>query len=655
MKKRIFTIIVLLCSYFAYSQKANDNDILLEVGNDKVRVDEFNRVYTKNNADAKYDKQSLEDYMQLFINFKLKVIEAQNKGLDTLPSFKTELQNYRSQLEKPYLTNSKFDDVLVKEAYERMQFNIKASHILIRCSDNANPDDTLKAYNKINKIRKESLQKGADFGELAKKYSEDPSAQHNSGNLGYFSAFYMVYPFETGAYNTKVGQVSDIVRTRFGYHIIKVVDKQPNKGQIQVAHLMLLNKNGKEEQVRQKAKANKLYEQLIKGENFNELVKNHSDDEGTRNKGGVLPYFGIGRMVPEFEQAAFAIKEIGGYSKPIQTRYGIHIIKLLHKKPLAPFEEMQSYIKKRVSKDMRANKGQEKFIEELKKEYNFKLYKTRFTANDYEVNAIVKDDKWNCQGFVKADVKLFVIAKTEYSQNDFCKYLSSKRVKPKSDIQALLNSEYEKYISSAIIDYEKARLEDKYPDFRHLIKEYHDGILLFNLSNKEVWEKATTDTLGLTKFYEANKTNYMWDKRVKATIYTFNNSKYASKVSKLALKIAKKHADPLVEVSKLSKKIIKKDTSFVINVEQKKFVNGEDAVIDSLQHNNISQTTITKDGKTKLIYINGEVKPEPKLLNEARGVITADYQNYLEQEWIKYLRKKYKVDLKQEVFEKLIK
>lgn len=657
---RKFLVIPLLFIYFsAVPQNDNSKKTLLSIDNKKISVGEFERIYKKNNENPSYDKVSIREYLELFIHFKLKVIDAEKKGMDTLTPFKTEMQGYRNILEKPYLTDKKTDEELIKEAYERMKWNIKASHILISCPENASPEDTLKAYEKIKYIRTQAIKNNVNFTNLAKKYSDDPSAKQNNGSLGYFTVFQMVYPFESAAYNTKKGEISNILRTRFGYHILKVDDKKANQGSIKVAHLMLAIPYSADEtkQNTAKEKVYQIYDSIIKGANFSTMVKKYSDDMGTKQKGGELPYFEIGRMVPEFEKAAFAIKKIEDYSKPVRTNYGWHIIKLLDLKPIESFDKVEKYIKDRVAKDMRAGKGRKNLIAKLKKEYNFKENRDNITI----FYKLIEKEKQNisCKPIETLQKTLFTLLNDniKYKQIDFCKYLSdNKKYYPQNiTTSALVNNAYEKYKENKIIAFEKTQLEKKYPEFKYLLQEYHDGILLFNLSDQEVWSKATNDTLGIEKFYNQHKNNYLWGKRTLSTIYTFNNKKYLPKIEKLAKKIAKKNKNINKEIEKFKTKINKKDTNFELKAVQNKYLQGDNQWIDKLKKTKGLSNPIEENGNIKLIYINGEVPPEPKLINEVRGLIIADYQNELEKNWIKKLKQKYKVEINEKVLKEIIK
>ncbi len=658
MQKKIFTLLLALSSLNFLNAQDSSEAVLMTIGGKPVLQSEFERIYTKNNQEPAFDKASLEEYTELFINFKLKVMEAETLKMDTIPSFINELEGYKKQLEKPYFTDENADEVLIKEAYERMQWNIRASHILIKCDENAMPEDTLKAYNKAKFVHKRAL-KGEDFEILAVQNSEDPSVVKNKGDLGYFSAFSMVYPFESGAYNTKVGNISDIVRTRFGYHIIKVIDKKADKGEVKVAHLMRAVPQGSspEKEQAEKEKIYQIYDSISLGANFEQMVRSYSDDKGTSQKAGELPYFSTGRMIPEFEKAAFSINDIGGISEPVKTAYGWHIIKLLDKKPLGSYEEMKPTIKSKVSKDIRAQRAKQVVVNRLKKEYNLIINKDALKPFYVLVDSSIYKGQWDGRKADGLKDVLFTLGDTnKFTQHDFAEFLNQdgfRRVnKP---IRIIVEEELERYVDATLRSFETAQLPNKYPEFKHLLQEYHDGILLFNLTDKMVWSKAVEDTSGLQKFYDINKQNYMWGDRVEATIYTYNKKELEKNIIKLAKKTAKKDLNLIASKTSFLKKTAAKDSTVTLTVVKNKFSKGENDLIDLMEWTPGLINVSENNGKFSLVYINSKLTPEPKKLNEAKGLITADYQNYLEKLWLTELRSKYEVEINQDVFNSMIK
>lgn len=656
MSKLFFSVLLTACSFSFLWAQSNDDKVLMTIDGKKVTLAEFERIYTKNNQQPAYDKASLDEYMELFINFKLKVLEAENLGMDTLQSFITELKGYRTQLEKPYFTDETADEELNKEVYERMKWDIKASHILIKCGDDALPEDTLKAWNEILKIRKRAV-KGEDFSQLAVAHSQDQSVTRNKGDLGYFTAFAMVFPFETAAYNTPVGEISEIVRSRYGYHIIKVYDKRPDPGQVKVAHIMrtVPQGSGEEKERMEKEKIHAIYDSLLTGSNFERMVRQYSDDRGTSQKGGELPIFGLRQMVPEFEAAAFQLREVGQISKPVRTAYGWHIIKLLESKPVGTYEEMKATIKNRMPKDVRAQRGQKLVMERLKKEYKVQINTSALSPFYQLIDSTIYKGQWNAANANGLNQVMFTLADTiKFYQTNFANSISNDGLRRvNKPLRLIVEEEFNRFVDNSVTQLERSRLEIKYPDFKNLLQEYHDGILLFNLTDKMVWTKAVEDTLGLEKFYETNKNNYLWGDRVEATLYTFNKKELQETIKKLAVKTAKKNLDPQQQVTLFLEK--SKDTTLNLTVKKAKFSKGENAWVDASEWKQGVVNSSEAEGLVTLVYMNSLVAPEPKKLNEAKGLITADYQTHLEKNWLDELKKKYPVSINQEVFYSIIK
>lgn len=636
-----------------------DSPVLMTINGDDVTLSEFESIYKKNNANAALDQQSLEEYLELFVNFKLKVKEAEKQGLDTVGSFRKELTGYRAQLAQPYLVDRNVTDALIREAYERMKEEVNASHILIRVDQAAGSNDTLVAYRKAMSIRKQ-LTRGSDFAELAARMSGDPSAKENGGNLGYFSALKMVYPFESAAFKTPVGEISKPVRTRFGYHILKINDRRPARGEIRIAHIMVKTdeKYSPAQHAQAKQKIDELYASVQKGEPFEQVAKLYSDDKTSAKKGGELPVFSTGRMVAEFEDAAFALAADGDVSEPIKTDYGWHIIKRLERISLGDFEDLEAEIKRGVKRDGRGNKGKEALLRTVKKEYG---YKPDVAARDEvigKLDSTYLQRQWNAEkaGLANSDKVLFTLIDSKYGNNskkytqqDLVKFLMDqmRRIRPQS-MNVIQDQLWKQFEETSLLDFEDANLENKYPEFKALVKEYRDGILLFELMNQKVWTKAVTDTAGLQEYYEGHKNNFLWDKRVEASIYTCADQSIAEKVYKVAQKRGKKNISDQAILDKFNK-----DSQLALKIESGKFLKGENDIIDKIQWKPGVTPMETQDGKVLFVEVKRVIESEPKALDEARGMVTSQYQNYLEEAWIKELRSNYKVNINREVLSQL--
>ena len=637
-----------------FSSNANQNEkVLMTIGSEKVTVSEFQNIFQKNNDLENINKEELENYVDLFVKFKMKVLDAESLSLDTSRKFINELKGYRKQLSRPYLTDKQAENKLLSEAYERTLKEVKVSHILILLDENALPKDTLSIFNKINLIRNKALN-GESFDLLAKTYSEDPSAKINSGNLGYFSAFRMVYPFENAAYNTNVGEVSKPFRTRFGYHILKVTDKRESRGQVKVAHIMIEQKenaNTKEIETATE-KVNQLMDFFNQGKTFDELVQ-FSDDNGTKNKGGELPWFGTGQMVPEFEDAAFNLK-VGEISKPIKTNYGWHILKLIDKKNIEDFDAIKSELERKIKRDSRSNKGRKSLINRIKKENNFKEYKNNLEVF-YQINFDeISDFKLSSNFKV-----LFSLKNKKYFQSDFFSYLKKNKTPvDQSKIVSVINKMYVDWIENECINLEDKNLESKYPEFKSLMQEYRDGILLFDLMDQKVWSKAVKDSVGLKNYFDLTKDKYKWDERVEASIFTCIDFSVAERVKKLlsenSISSLSNEELSLLDLGKGEYRLNEDDVEKIINnsnplnlkVENGKFIKGENSHIDN---NNVSKGFTDFEFKENKIVvfalIHNILKPTFKDFNEAKGQLIANYQDYLEAVWINELEKKYPVKI----------
>ena len=508
------------------------------LGSFPVPTSEFAYVYKKNNSTAPDygTRQSVTDYLTLYTNFRLKVLDAEKQGLDTTRAFNRELDGYRQQLAQPYLTEKGVTDQLVREAYSRMGQEVNASHILIRVPADASPTDTLAAYQKVMALR-QRVTAGEDFTTLARANSEDPSAKENGGKLGYFTAMQMVYPFETAAYATPVGQVSQPIRTRFGYHIIKVNDRRPAQGEIKVAHLMvrITPQAPKADSATAHKKINELYGRLRKGEDWNKLVAQFSEDPGSAPNGGELPPFGTGRMIPSFEETAFKLQKPGEIAPPVQTPYGWHIIKLLEKQPVPDFTAMEATLKSKVAKDSRSELNRTAFLKRIRQEDQFvEIPATKALAISQGDTALVKGRyKYNPATLVASGGKpsknaakasidklpLFTIKGKPYPVGDFLTFVQqNQRPRPTAEPVFAMQQLYDQYVDQTLTEFERNSLDTKYEDYRMLVKEYRDGILLFQLMDQKVWTKAIEDTAGLKKFFQVNQANYQFGQRVRGTV-----------------------------------------------------------------------------------------------------------------------------------------
>lgn len=745
---------------------------LMTLGTNQVKVNEFRYVYNKNNASTPdaYSEKSLREYLELYTNFRLKILAAEAEGRDTAQAFKSELEGYRKQLAQPYLTEKGVTEQLIKEAYDRSKEEVGASHILLSVNPDAEPKDTLEAYTKIMEYRKRALA-GEVFDSLAYRYSQDPSAKQNHGKLGFFTSLQMVHPFEDAAFKTPVGSISMPVRTRFGYHILKVTGRRASRGEIKVAHIMIRAAEGitKEDSIAAKQKAEEIFAKLKAGEKWNDLCNQFSDDYNSKTTGGELQPFASNQLgVPAFEDAAFALQTAGDFTKPVKTPYGWHIIKLIEKTPLKPFSEVEPTLKSKVQRDSRSDLNKTIFLQNRKKEYNYTENVANLSSIYASADSSLVKGTFDYSFDKNLELPLFTIAGKPYDVKGFYEYVKANQ-KPKKGAtpSSILRGYFKTYSDKVLMDYEESRLSDKYEDYRMLYKEYRDGILLFSLMDEKVWTKAVNDTTGLKNFYEANKGNYQWKKRNDAVVLnasdeatlqkaiasfkatslypvadpsfdTLRFEKGKSGVSKeneitlnrlvnalrrdknLVVKLTayqdasdanggkrldslfaylqskKVNPDQLQKDVKVVEDIITTTTTVIkkqkktkttkksnplagkvlltasssnpkvlektynaekalsLEVSAGKFQTGENALVDSLPWK-AGETTFKKGNRYVYILSKGVLEPTNKTLDEGRGQIISDYQNYLEKEWIKTLRQKYPVVVNENEFKKLVK
>ena len=629
MIKKVF-LILFVGAFFQLNAQINKKDkVLLTIDNEKVYASEFLRVYNKNkDVVSEENKKNMTEYLDLFINYKLKLRDAKALKLDTVKSYLKEFNKYKQQLIEPYLKDRKVTDALVKEAYHRLKQEVKASHILVLVKPNASPLDTLKAYNKVLEARKMILT-GKKFADVAKQVSQDPSAKENGGNLGYFSAFSMVYPFETATYNTPVGEVSMPFRTRFGFHIVKVFDKRDSKGEIKVAHIMIRDK--KTDTTFAKKQINDIYNKYKQGEKFDLLARKYSDDKASAAKGGVIRKFTQGRMIQPFADIAFALKNKGDVSKPFKTKFGWHIVKLIEKYPVESFDKMKDKLTQKVEKGERSVLIGKSIVEKLKKKYTYQFKENVYNeAFDTSVQP-KKGEKVKVSPYEKEPV-LFV-EDVQYTVADLRKYLSKST-----------NKTYKDFIDDKIIDYYKNHLEFEDKEFAATLQEYRDGLLLFDLLQKKIWTKAEKDTIGLQNFFDKNKVQYQWKKRVEAAIASCTREDKAV--------LVKKYMEEGKTIKQIKELVNEGATIHVL------FHSGTFEIDSNKLPKNfktVQGTTLYKEDDKHFVVVNvSKVLPvSQKELKDVKGKVISNYQDFLEKEWIKNLRSTYQVKVNKKVFKKL--
>lgn len=619
----------------------------MTIGKYKITSEEFTANYKKNNTNVldEKDKKTPAEYLGLYTNFKLKVIEAQSLGYDTARSFVEELKGYRAELARPYLTDVSYNEEMVQTAYYRTKHERSASHLLVRISPDAPPADTLAAWNKINTLRQQIIA-GADFNEMAHQHSEDPSARENKGLLGYFGAFQMVYPFEDATYCTPVGQVSEIIRTQFGYHILKVHDERTTLGEIKVAHIMkMFPRQATQEIIDQlKLSADSIWQKVTSGADFAEMARRYSDDKASAAEGGAMNWFTPTNMVPSFAEAAFALKNDSDISPVIRTPYGWHIIKRLELRTTPPLEKIRADLEAKIKQNPAISKySDEAFDRKLRAEYQLEIDQNNLQKLIELLADSVKSKDLQKNADPLKDLKLFQFAKQTFTVADFSDYIKAQNISfDTPNHEQSVRASLDKCINQELLKYEDTQLERKHMDFARIFREYHDGILLFNISKDKIWDIASSDSVRLQKYYDQTDKKYFWNDRFKGWIIEVSDMETRTRIETL-LDEKEMEKQELTDLFNT-----KTETNIVItDVAVEK---GENPIVDYYIWNG-PKPAIFNETTT---FVHGKIiHNEQKTLKDAWGLYSSDFQETVEKEWIESLKKKYPIKINKKVLNKI--
>jgi len=644
MHLRYLFTLFLACSTLIVKAQTDNKDVLFTLDEAPVYASEFLRVYNKN-LDLVQDEtqKDVDEYLKLFTNYKLKLAEARHLELHEKPTYKRELASYKKQLSKNYITDSKVTDALVKEAYDRMVYEVNANHILVKIDADASPQDSLVAYNKIAALRVRALEESFE-----KVRAEVHNGQTLFGEkLGYFGGFRMVYKFENAAFNTPVGAVSDPFRTRFGYHIVNVLEKRKSRGERTVAHIMVAENKTDALAEKPEVRIQDIYKKLNQGEAFEALAKQFSDDKNSAPKGGMLKAFSSGQIRSKaFEDVAFNLANTGDVSKPFKTDFGWHIVKLHKISEVPTFEAMESELVEKVKRDTRSKLIDDALTNTLKSKYNISASQ----PNLEYFEAILNDDYFKRTWALPQDFKgaqpLVKIGNKQFSNNDFAVHLinTQRNGSKKESIAALVSKKYEAFLKASLIQYQEDNLEFENEDYAHIVSEYRDGLLLFDLMETTIWNTAKTDSIGIQEFFESHKSNYKKSKRVDAVVASSAKSKTLKKVSKLLSKNM-----PLEEIKSL------------VNSNDNVNVIFTSAIMDKM-HQALPKDFNFVKGLSKIkkhndafvvVQVKDVLPEEQKTFEEAKGSVISDYQNNKESNWLKGLSAKYNIVINQEVLSKV--
>ncbi|NRD22416.1 peptidylprolyl isomerase [Winogradskyella litoriviva] len=629
-------LVVLIALNFSFSQ--DKDEVLLTVGDESVKVSEFLRVYNKNIDLVRDESQKdIDGYLKLFTEYQLKLQEAKRLKLNEDKKYQREFSRYKKQLIKNYISENKVTEELVKEAYERSNLDVNASHILVRLD--ASAKDTIAAYNEVLALKEQVLREGYDTVKAKKHNGQTIFLE----DLGYFSAFKMVYDFETAAYNTPVGEISMPFRTQFGYHVVKVNDKRLSRGTITASHIMV-NLTQKDSLLNPEERINSIYKKIEQGESFEALAKQFSDDKSSANNGGKLTPFKSGQLSSlEFEDQAFALKNNGDISEPFKTAFGWHIVKRIDLEPLAPYEDVKAAFITKVQRDSRSKLINEAMVSKLKKKYEItynpeaKSYFTRLLNDKFYNRA------WELPEDLKGNEAIFTINNKPFTYEAFAKQLfNSQRLYAgnKLPFSSIVEKEYNNFFETSIFKYREENLEFENEDYANILKEYRDGLLLFDLMEKEIWNKASKDTVGLENYYNNNKSNYQWEDRVDVVIATSSDKSNLKKLRKL-MKKGKSQED-------IKKTLNKGDEQNVI------FTKGLYSITNPIlppgfeAKKGLSEVYNNHNEAFHIIDVKEVIPARVKTFDEAKGKVTNDYQTILEENWVKSLYNRYKVEINTE-------
>lgn len=654
--KQLFAILLLTFGLSGLVSAQNKGDVLFSVAGNPVTVGEFDYIYSKTNGNnADYSRKTLEEYLDLYIKFKLKVKKAHDLKLDTIPALKEELAGYRRQLADAYLLDRTVTDKLVQEAYDRVQQDVDISHILVNVPAEASPADTMAAFKKIM-ATKQQLTSGASFEALAKSVSEDQSAKRNGGHIGFVTALFPkgLYQLETAAYQGPLNQLLGPIRSDAGYHLLKIHGRRPARGEMEAAHILLRTKDDNNAQI--KTKIGRMRRMLEDGADFTQMAREQSEDRQTANEGGYIGFFGINRYEPAFEDAAFALESDGEISPIVKSKIGYHLIKRISRKTIQPFEVEKGRLEARISQDPRFEIAKTAMLQRIKKENNFKENEKALKQFAQMQTDTFLTFRWKAPAKSSKE-DLFSLDDFDVRMGDFTNWLgraSKKRIRMgggSNDVQAAVYSLYGDFVNEKLMEYEEMKLEDRYPEFKSLMREYREGILLFEATKMLVWDKAGQDTLGLRKFYDTIRGKYRWGDRARTTVYEIHS----------------RHKNQLTDIRNFAAEHTPEEVLAKYNTPEERLLTVKEFTFEKNRNvppqmasakweaGALSANDPTRINTLKFYKFEELLPPATKTLQEARGYVVADYQDHLEKQWVEELKEEYRIKVNRKVFERLIK
>ena len=653
-KRALPAILALILSlstspFLALAQEKKE--VLVVVGTISVDKEEFLQLMSKERQGESpansLTRKEFEENFESFLTYKLKVIEAESIKLDQLEEFNLEFSSVKESLIAPYLIKNSIEEGEVKKVYARLQEIVRAKHILFQFPPNPKKEDSLAVLQMALKVKAE-LENGADFGALALNYSDDPSAKMNKGDLGYFTGLQMVQQFEEAAYTLPVGSISDPILTDFGYHIIQVSSRQANPGEVQVSHILVrFDSENPSQEENARRRISDIYAEIQKENTiWEEIVQAYSEDPATKSAGGLLPWFGVGTMIPEFEMAGFSLTEIGEVSPPIKTAYGYHILRLEGKRGLEPYEEVEQSIRSKILRNSKTGMIESQVIAIQKSRYGFQENEVGISTVAGAVNATdIISFGTAVQEKKLGNTELFKANNSSYTVKDLVNFMQSKEATPKGN-GTFFELWLDKFTEATLAKTEEVDLEKNNKDYQMLLKEYRDGILLFSLTNQEVWQKGLNDSIGQQAFFEKNSQNYLWKARVQAYLTKVND---ASKLENARKYLQNKGFD--TDSFAAFEADYRSNYPDAYATESGTFEYEAHPILSKVDLNKQYQELVI-DGTSYVLVVGKVYPPGPRKFEEARGLIIRDYQEFLNQALTKRLKEKYPIQVNAGVKEK---
>lgn len=640
MKKGLISLSILLGSALMAQAKGASDPVLMTVGGKPVTLSEFEYLYHKNNVQQS-TPQDIEEYLKLFISYRQKVAAAEELGLDQTEAFKKEFNTYRNDLAAPYLVDKAVEDSILQAQYERMKEDVDVSHIMLFFQS---PGQTLEQKKALMDSLLTCLNAGENFDSLAIKYSADMGSASKGGRMGFIKANRFPAAFEDAAYTVAVGSYSGVISTPMGYHIVKVNGRRPARGQVLVEHILRLTRGKSAEEAQaQKQYIDSLYTLVANGENFEVVAKANSEDPGSAAQGGRLPWFGVGQMVPQFEDVAFSLAD-NEISAPFETAYGYHIIKRLEGKGIDSFEQAKSSILSFISRDERGQLPAQRKLAQLKKEYKAKVETKTVAKLAKQIEEIGGVDSVMLASFQSSDVVVAKVGKKKIVLSEvMAKELPNGFAGGVEQQVAQLEGAINRYIDATVIATKQEKLMAEDPAYRNLVNEYRDGMLMFEVQDRFVWSKAKADQEGLEAYFNTNAMKYAWDApRFKSRIIFAENDSVLAEVKSYLSKNSVA-ADSLVTD-------LRKQFGKAVKVERVLAAKGENPITD---HLGFGAEKPESNGRWK-VYMAFEPKliAQPEEAADVRGVVITDYQDYLLEQWVKELEEKYPAEVNQKVLSK---